>query len=758
MTNQKIETILVWIVKISVYLTTLAPLILSAAFFFPAIFPKAVFIRLLVELALMAYLPLIFLAPRYRPRYNIIYGALGLFVLLTFITAAHGVNWQYSFWGNYERMDGIFSWLHFWGLLVMAASVFKTKREWQTLFGASILIAMAVSGYGFLQKLGSSLVYDSGAFRITGTIGNPGFLAAYLLFNITFALTIVTDKLLAWRWRLLSGLALFWLLLGIFYTSIRGAWLGFLVALILFAIGYTLWIERHKTKYWILGALAAGLVLIALLFVFRQADFVAKNSLINKYFNISLSESTAQTRLISWRGALQGLPDYLWLGVGPQKFDVIFNKYVDPRFYALVGNETWWDRAHNMALEVLATMGVLGLASYLLVGLALFWALWQLGRRQVRHRTEALVLAAFLVAYFIQNLFVFDSTSTYLTLAFLVGYIISRSHESGPEPESREVIGRGRRPLIVVMGLSLVLIGSMAYVYNIKLIKHNLLFLKTLAYAGQRPLMATVNAYRAVLDLSDFDQREVVIKLGQYLGQVGLGGKLTVGDLTAGYNFWLVAADKAIKANPDDVRLLLSYGNSVNVYAELMKSQDAAISSLALQKAERALRAAAALGRSRQQVFYSLANTYLIAGDNKKGIEILEQAARIHDDTPTSYWLLAFAYQQSGNNEAAIATADKALDRNYVFSDEKEANPIASLYLERKDYKRLLRLYQRVASTTSTGTAQARLAALYAQMGQKEEALAAAEAVIARDPSLRAQVEEFIEQVKSGSKKDFLGI
>ncbi|MEK7164507.1 MAG: hypothetical protein AAB779_01030, partial [Patescibacteria group bacterium] len=68
----------------------------------------------------------------------------------------------------------------------------------------------------------------------------------------------------------------------------------------------------------------------------------------------------------------------------------------------------------------------------------------------------------------------------------------------------------------------------------------------------------------------------------------------------------------------------------------------------------------------------------------------------------------------------------------------------------------LLRLYKRVAETAYTGTAQARLAALYAQMGRTEEALEAASAVIARDPSLRAQVEEFIQQVKSGVKKDFL--
>jgi tetratricopeptide (TPR) repeat protein len=300
-------------------------------------------------------------------------------------------------------------------------------------------------------------------------------------------------------------------------------------------------------------------------------------------------------------------------------------------------------------------------------------------------------------------------------------------------------------------------VAAVAYPTSIKLIKHNRLLLNNLAKQFNQPSSVTIANYRAILDLSDFDQREVAIKVGQYLGQRGLSGSMTAADLISGYNFFIAAADKAIKANPDDARLLLSYGNAVNVYGELMKKQDAAIASKALQKAEKALLEAAALGKSRQQVFYSLANTYLIAGDNNKGIEVLEAAARIHDSTPTTYWLLAFAYQQAKENDKAILAADKALDRNYVFSAENEANPIASLYLERKDYDRLLRLYKRVADTAVTGTAQARLAALYAQMGRKEEALAAAGAVIARDPSLRAQVEEFIQQVKSGVKKDFLG-
>ncbi len=759
MTYERVEKILLWTAKGSIYAALLAPLLLSADYFFPAIFPKAVYIRLLVEVALIAYIPLAWAVPKYRPQKHIIYLALAAFAAVVLASSLAGVNFSFSFWGNYERMDGIFSWLHFWLLIVVAGSIFTEKPGWQKLFSASIGVALLLAGYGFLQKwgigeFGPVKVYDVDAQRITSTIGNPGFLAVYLLFNCVLALNIIIDKAraVAWRWAAaISLVILFWAFL---LTGIRGAWFGFLVGLAVFFIGYFLWIKT-KARRIVLGVLGCLFVVITLLFVFRTSALVKRSPFLNRNFNLSINDSTVQTRLISWRGALSGLPDNLWLGVGPQKFDVIFNKNFDPRFYILVGNETWWDRAHNMALEVLATMGIIGLLSYLSIGLTVLYSLWRLGKADAQARVEALLWAGFFIAYFIQNLFVFDSITSYLMLSLALAYIVWRTYIRLPNFFPRRA-GPGK--LYFSLAVVFIAVAVIAYPTNIKLIKHNRLLLNNLARQFSQPSSVTIANYRAILDLSDFDQREVVIKIGQYLGQRGLSGSMTAADLIGGYNFFIAAADKAIKANPEDVRLLLSYGNAVNVYGELMKSQDAAVASQALQKAERALLAAAALGRSRQQVFYSLANTYLIAGDNQKGIAILEEAARLHEDTPTTYWLLAFAYQQAKDNDKAIMAADKALDKNYVFSAENEANPIASLYLERKDYDRLLRLYKRVAETAYTGTAQARLAALYAQMGRKDEALVAADAVIARDPSLRTQVEEFIQQVKSGTKKDFLGL
>ena len=122
------------LIKVCFYALLFAPVILSASFFFPAIFPKTVYLRLLIELALVFYVPLALADKRFRPQSHIIYWSIVIFALAVFAASFFGVNWHYSFLGNYERMDGIFSWLHYWILVVMMSCVLRVKADWRKLF------------------------------------------------------------------------------------------------------------------------------------------------------------------------------------------------------------------------------------------------------------------------------------------------------------------------------------------------------------------------------------------------------------------------------------------------------------------------------------------------------------------------------------------------------------------------------------------------------------------------------------------------
>lgn len=782
MQQQSIERLFVRIIKTCLYLMVFAPLLLSAEYFFPAIFPKAIYIRSLIEVAIVVYIPLAIMAPRFRPQYHLVYALLALFGVIVLLTSITGENFSYSFWGNYERMDGVFSWLHYWAMIVIAASVLREKRDWMVLLSFSVGAALLMAGYGFLQKagvesLGPLTIYETNLSRITGTIGNPAFLAVYLLFNVTFGLLIIIEQAINRWWRVIAGIAIIPIFVAYIMSGVRGAFIGLVAGVVVFFVGNLFWNQNRRIRRFVGQGFFGFVIVLAILYALvlqnqwvteaHQNQWVTNN--FGRFFYIPLNDSTVQTRLISWRGALTGFRENFWLGVGPQKFDIIFNEHFDPNFYILVGNETWWDRAHNMILEVAATMGIFGLLSYLGIGLALVYSLYQMGRRKHENRMGVIIIFSFLAGYFIQNLFVFDTISSYTVLVVLVAYIVAMTtidtRVGGAIKQMiNGIFGQVREflPSIPVRSWwigGLIGLGVMApigYVGNIKLIEHNKLLLTNLAYANVRPFSEIINNYKEIFELSNFDNREVSIKLSQFMGQRSLSGELTYGELQSGYSFLIKAIDQSVEQNPKDVRLLLSYGNTLNVYAELLKQRDEESAMRILSKAEKILSEAASLGIARQQVFHSLANTYLIAGDQERGINTLIETTKLHPDTPTTFWLLAFAYIQGGQIELGIQAADQALDNNYFFSNEREADPVASALAGRGDYERLLRLYQKVVRDTRSGTAQAKVAATLMQMGKKDEAIDAARAVLNFNRSLKSQVDEFIRKVEAGEEIDFM--
>lgn len=777
MRNPKAEKILLGTIKACLYLIMFTPLLFSASFFFPMIFLKAYYARLIIEIVIVAYIPLAVMSPRFRPRANIVSWLVLAFAVWVFVTAIAGVDFNFSFWGNYERMDGIFSWLHYWLLFLIAASVIKTQREWYSVFSASIVAAVLVSIYGFLQragwqKLGPIPFYESGLGRITATIGNPGFVAAYLLFNITFAIKIIVDKTLHYGWRLAAVPPLAALFLAYIFSGIRGAFVGLLVGIFVFFVVYLIWDANNKIRKIIIPIFAVLVIVLGLMFAFNDSKYIGGNQYFGRLFNLSLSDSTAQTRLVSWRGTLQGIvKENFWLGVGPQKFDVIFNKYFDPKFYQLVGDETWWDRAHNMFLEVFGTMGIFGVLIYLNVGVALIYLLIKIGRADRRRRLEAILIIAMLLTYFVQNLFIFDSIPVYIMLALLMAYIVSHYLVVMSGFDKQEV-GRFWGKIITIikkpfyrikseywsMALIIVfiLMTPVAYAGNIRLWKHNRTILQALS-PSNISLQRRLDIYREIFEMSDFDRREVAIRLGQFLGQVAAYQPLEIEEAKNSFGFSLSELEKSRVANPKDVRLLLTYGNAANVYGNLLiQAGSSEMAASTLKTAETVLLQAASLGRSRQQVFHSLANTYLIQGKSDKAIQLLQETIKLNPETGTTYWVLALAYLQVNDADKAIEQALQAVNHGYNFRGENEVNSIANILLARKDYDTLLILYRRAAEVITTASTQGRLAALLAQMGKKEEAIAAALEVVKRDNNYAAQAQEFIDLVRSGRDHDFI--
>jgi len=227
---KNIEKKLLSINKILLGLVLLTPLIVSKLYIQPFVTPRTLYFRILVELLLVFYLWLAIKQKEYRPNWKhpLVYSLL-IFTVTLFLSGIFGVAWNRSFWGTLSRSGGIFNWLHLLAYFLILISVAKDKLDWTRLLKIFASVTFLVSLYAWAQRLGVSTVYESGVYRLTGTIGNAAILSGFLLFGIfAFLYLFVSSQHKYWRIYYIVGFISNLFILALSQT--RGTMLGLAAA------------------------------------------------------------------------------------------------------------------------------------------------------------------------------------------------------------------------------------------------------------------------------------------------------------------------------------------------------------------------------------------------------------------------------------------------------------------------------------------------------------------------------------------------
>jgi len=97
----------------------------------------------------------------------------------------------------------------------------------------------------------------------------------------------------------------------VFNTLTRGGILSLILSLMIF-IGYLAFFKFRSNKI----VRNSGIILLLLLIIFtslvflnKQADWVYNNNALRRVANISISDTTAENRLVTWQGAYEGFKD-----------------------------------------------------------------------------------------------------------------------------------------------------------------------------------------------------------------------------------------------------------------------------------------------------------------------------------------------------------------------------------------------------------------------------------------------------------------
>lgn len=416
------EKFLYWIIRVCAYGLPFTLLIIANSMFFPFISGKNFAFRVIVEIMAAAWLGLLVIDfKRYAPRWSMLSVAFAVFVGALFVSAVFGIHFQQSFWSNFERMDGVVTQIHLFALFLILTGVFKTRREWFSLFAVSIVVSVGIAMFGFFEYLGKISFNQGLHSRIIATLGNPLYVAAYLSFHVFLIAYFLTEARSAMlRWCL--GTFFFIDLAVIFLTQSRGAFVAMIVGGVITLSAFLLMTADRKKKI-AFGILTLGIILVPFaLYLFKDIELVRNNALFSRFSNISLDEG--QTRFVIWNMAFQAFKEKPILGWGSENFIVPFAKYYDPRMFH---QEPWFDRAHNMFLEWLVAGGAVGFTAYLFFLFAVFWTITKAVRGEIFNKKQAFIFIGMFIAYLIQLLFVFDTLGTYLLLVFSSGFFFAAS-------------------------------------------------------------------------------------------------------------------------------------------------------------------------------------------------------------------------------------------------------------------------------------------------------------------------------------------
>lgn len=310
-----------------------------------------------------------------------------------------------------------------------------------------------------------------------GTLGNSSFAGTVLImsFFVTVYLLCTTPSIK--RKLFLLGVGFFTLVNPVlvslswfkplagtvfgFIGDARGATMSLFLGVIVF-IGFLATTAHKKIIQWagwsLIGATIAGVLVGVVLLVNpgnKVHDFFVKTS--------------GAARFIYWNMALHQASDHIVLGTGPETFRYAHEKYFDTRLLAL--GEPWADKPHNVYVELVMSLGVIGLAIYLGMIGAVIWSVLRL-RNNPNHKFFVASVLGLLTAYLVNNIILFDTMTSTLLFFVICAWVATYCYAAeGFEIEGVPTVRRSIGEWLVRLGLLVIVVVPMSIIIHGEFIK-----------------------------------------------------------------------------------------------------------------------------------------------------------------------------------------------------------------------------------------------------------------------------------------------
>lgn len=736
----RIRDLLLISLQIGVGILLLVPFLYTGGTTFPFIVGKVITFRVIIEIMVVAALLLVVLDPTRRPRKTWMLILLGGWVASLVLSTFFGVDAYRSFWGNHERMTGVFTLIHYAIFALIAAMVFETERSWRRLWGWALATSIVMAAIGFVQYLSpTGLLHTAGGGRIWATLGNYIYLAQYSLFFLFLGLWFAFTT--ARRFRPLAWIVVATQATILLLSETRGALLGAFVGVMILCV----WIMRTPNNKTLrkLGSvsLASIIVLSAVIWFAKDTKPIRMIPGIRRVSEINFVSGGSQTRLIAWSIALEAFKARPIFGWGIENYYYAFNRYYHPESLKYSFYETWFDRAHNAFLDLLSMQGAVGGVVTLGLYGMMFVVFARHRKRNAQAYLEAGFAAAMLASYLAQNVFVFDSPTSFLLFFLLAGWALRMEWGYGKPESLRNSVCRPAPLGSAITGAFALSMLVLVFTTNILPLRANMIGLQ-----GSAILRSTGNAlagaekYLEALAVPNQMVRDLRTDMAREVSEI-LGRQTTAPDAAA--RAWQIVTTeigKNVAARPYDTYDRIVMGQ--------LLAQGASYDPSALEKAAAVLEEAIPLSPKRQQTYYSLSRIRLLQGNATEAVRMLEETVKLEPTIPDSHWYLGLALHDAGDLPRAWEEIQRGRELGYQWK-----SPVEMLFIAEVARKlgfaneQVALLEEAKGSYGNIGEFHARLAEAYGAAGDVEKAQEESVRAVYLDEKLKDRMKELLAKI-----------
>ncbi|ETW95204.1 MAG: hypothetical protein ETSY1_31595 [Candidatus Entotheonella factor] len=309
------------------------------------------------------------------------------------LSAYTGIALDLSIFSNIERFNGVEGQIYLFFYIYLTSRLLDKRQWWRIIFGSLILISIWIN-IDALVKHGTDIATGYGSL-----FGSKNYLAGFnfSVFVISIFLYLTPRESIYSKAFLVIGVLA---LLVALITFTRAPLLGFSLAVGFWFVSFGAQSFQHHK--WFIPALII-MSLIGIGFILKFSDNL-------------LHTQNMQTRLDMWQISLQGFQEAPLLGVGPENFGYLFDKYHPGQYVSQ--DEQWIDNAHNMLFNILSETGLIGLLSFSVSVFILF----QCAYRQCQKHDADQPLFVTLIMLYIEQLFTLNPISQNIPQCLIIAY------------------------------------------------------------------------------------------------------------------------------------------------------------------------------------------------------------------------------------------------------------------------------------------------------------------------------------------------